>query len=93
VAILDAGRADLESRSSAPGDAGHDRAYATMRVRVDETRCRGHARCLTFAPDVFTWDDGTDQSVVPSGVDLSGQEEAVMLAAQNCPERAIDVEP
>lgn len=60
-----------------------------MKVRVDEAKCMGHARCIAFAPEVFAWRDEDDQAYVPEGTDLAGHEEAVRRAAMNCPERAI----
>ena len=62
-----------------------------FRVTVDRTRCQGHARCITFAPDVFESDD-EGYSFVPDEkrrhARLTG---ALRLAVANCPERAIQV--
>jgi ferredoxin len=61
------------------------------RVSVDPARCQGHARCLTFAPDVFEFDD-VGYSFVPEANSRYAQlPEAVRLAVANCPERAIIV--
>ncbi len=38
-----------------------------MRVWVDPDRCRGHALCLTHAPDAFEFIDLEDRSVVIEG--------------------------
>lgn len=58
---------------------------------MDPDRCHGHARCLTFAPDVFTWDDEIDQARVDPGANLVGNQGEVRAAIDNCPERAISV--
>jgi ferredoxin len=60
-------------------------------VTVNPDRCQGHARCLTFAPDIFEFDD-EGYSFVPdekSGHALLTEE--IRLAVANCPERAITV--
>ncbi|RAV02811.1 ferredoxin [Mycolicibacter senuensis] len=63
-----------------------------MRVHVDPERCRGHARCLTIAPDVFDFLDLEDRAVVREGA-VSGADPAVLREAEReCPEQAISVE-
>jgi ferredoxin len=60
-----------------------------MKVRIDPQRCRGHARCLTIAPDAFDFLDEEDQAIViPEGL---GRTDPVLLlkAEEECPERAI----
>ena len=68
-----------------------------MRVRVLEDRCQGHARCAALAPDMFDLDDEGYSFVLPGREEIAdGDEQAVemaMLAADNCPEQAIVVEP
>jgi ferredoxin len=60
-------------------------------ITVDPARCQGHARCLTFAPDVFEFDD-EGYSFVPDENSRSAQlTEGLRLAVANCPERAIIV--
>lgn len=64
-----------------------------MRVHVVEDRCQGHNRCKLFAPDTFVIDDLGYSSVPPEMQDVAEHlKEAVLRAAQNCPERAIIVE-
>ena len=62
-----------------------------MRVQIDSGRCQGHGRCYDLAPDLFGEDEegygvilGTDE--VPPG-----RERDARRAADNCPERAINV--
>jgi ferredoxin len=65
-----------------------------MRVHVVADRCQGHNRCKLFAPATFVIDDLGYSSVPPEMQDVAEHlEEAVSRAAQNCPERAIVVEP
>jgi len=62
-----------------------------MRVAVDADRCRGHGVCWSLCPEVFTLtDDG--YSVVQVTVVPSEREDAVLAAANQCPERAITAE-
>ena len=63
-----------------------------MKIFVDPARCRGHARCLSIAPEAFEFLDLEDRSeVVEGAVDRVGI--AVLRAAEiECPERAIIVE-
>lgn len=62
-----------------------------MRVDVDPERCRGHARCLTFAPNVFEYLDSEDRVVVGDGEDAIEDEDSIRRAEQECPERAIRI--
>ena len=65
-----------------------------MRVHVVKDRCQGHNRCKLFAPETFVIDDLGYSSVPPEMQDVAEHlKEAVLRAAQNCPERAIVVEP
>lgn len=62
-----------------------------MKVRVDQDKCSGHARCNATAPDVYPIDDmgycAITEATVPAGLeDLAEQ------GAAACPERAITVE-
>jgi ferredoxin len=41
---------------------------------------------------VFEWLDVEDKSFVPEGFDVTGHEENIMNAFDNCPEQAIVVE-
>ena len=65
-----------------------------MRIVLDTERCVGHLRCQVTAEDLFDSDDlGNAVLLVPDGVVPAGREQAARLAAQNCPERAITLEP
>ncbi len=60
-----------------------------FRVSVDPARCQGHARCVTFAPDVFDFDDDGYAFVVEDKSRYAELTHDVRLAVANCPERAI----
>ncbi|BBZ70740.1 ferredoxin [Mycobacterium paraseoulense] len=63
-----------------------------MRVEVDPQRCRGHARCLTIAPNAFEFLDLEDRAVTSQdGIALEG-EDLIRRAEQECPERAIKID-
>lgn len=58
-----------------------------LTILTDRSRCSGHARCNSFAPELFTIDergyvDLPGETVVPEGL-----EEQARAAAESCPER------
>ena len=63
-----------------------------MRVRVDPERCQGHGRCYALAPEVFESDDLGNAVVVGDGTVAPGREQDALLAVDNCPEFAIEVD-
>ncbi|HEX2575874.1 MAG TPA: ferredoxin [Aquihabitans sp.] len=65
-----------------------------MRITLDLEKCQGHGRCYALAPTLFDSDDeGYAVLLVdaPDGTLSPEQEEAAVLAADNCPEYAIEV--
>jgi ferredoxin len=62
-----------------------------MRVRVDPDKCQGHGRCYALAPSLFESDDYGDAHELNDGVVPEGMEGDARLAADNCPEFAIEV--
>lgn len=63
-----------------------------MKVWIDPSKCRGHALCLTWAPEAFEFIDLEDRSVVKEGAEKTVSAETFLAAARECPERAIIVE-
>jgi ferredoxin len=63
-----------------------------MNVTVDPDRCQGHNRCHALAPALFDIDDLGYATAAPGDIDPD-LETAARLAAANCPERAITIEP
>ncbi len=67
-----------------------------MRITLDSEKCQGHGRCYALAPTIFDTDDEgyAVLLVTGDGGELSpDQEAAATLAADNCPEYAIEVAP
>lgn len=62
-----------------------------MRVGSDRGRCKGHAQCEYFAPDVFEIDDDALVVVKLQEPDES-RRSAVEEAIDHCPEAAIWLE-
>jgi ferredoxin len=63
-----------------------------IRVQVDPQRCRGHARCVTLAPEAFHFLDLDDRSVVDEVAVVNVDVALLREAERECPERAITVE-
>lgn len=61
---------------------------------VDGDLCTGHGRCYALAPDVFGPDDyGHCELLVADGVIDPALEPQARAGVENCPERAITLEP
>jgi ferredoxin len=64
-----------------------------MKVTVDGTRCSGHGRCYSLAPEVYTADSDGYNDNIGAPIDVPpAEEEAAHLGARMCPERAITIE-
>jgi ferredoxin len=63
----------------------------TLKVRVQTTRCQGHARCAAVAPELFRLDELGDSRPIGDGTIPQGLEDKARLASANCPEIAIDI--
>lgn len=62
-----------------------------MHVRVDQSRCEGHNRCVAFAPELFDVDELGTARVRGDGAVPPELEDAARLAADNCPEWAVQI--
>ena len=61
------------------------------RIKIDRSRCAGHARCAAVAPALFTLD--SDGYVATDGFEVPEDEAALAKrAARACPERVITFE-
>jgi ferredoxin len=62
-----------------------------VKIRVDQAKCSGHARCSAAAPDIYELDEegycAITELTVPTGL-----EEAAARGAEDCPERAISID-
>ncbi|HUF32429.1 MAG TPA: ferredoxin [Acidimicrobiales bacterium] len=63
-----------------------------MKVRVIDDKCQGHGRCYSLAPDLFESDDIGNAVVRGDGTVAPGREDDARLAADNCPEFAIEID-
>lgn len=62
-----------------------------MRIFLDSNKCQGHGRCYALAPQLFEPDD-EGFAVLRGDGEVSGElEDEARLAADNCPEFAIEV--
>jgi ferredoxin len=62
-----------------------------LRLRVDQDKCQGHARCKSLAPELFDLDEFGNAHEVGDGAVPAGLEDKAWLAQTNCPEFAIVV--
>ena len=60
-------------------------------MKVDPTRCEGHARCAALAPELFALDALGNAHEVGDGSVPDALTEKAYLAKANCPELAIDI--
>ena len=61
------------------------------RIKIDRSRCAGHARCAAVAPGLFTLDN--EGYIATEGFEVpEGEEALAKRAARACPERVITVE-
>ena len=62
-----------------------------MKIRLTPYACQGHARCHALAPELFGLND-EDLAVLLIAGDIPAElEEKARLAAQRCPEFAIEI--
>jgi ferredoxin len=62
----------------------------TMRIKVDQALCSGHARCFAVAPDVYVINSDGYNEMPETGVSADKQAQA-LRGARACPEQAITV--
>lgn len=62
-----------------------------MRVHIDHERCQGHGRCYSLVPQLFGEDELGNGTVLGDGRVPADLVDDARLAADNCPEGAIDV--
>ncbi len=63
-----------------------------MRIRFDRDLCQGHNRCYILAPELFDTDDEGYAVLRVEGPVPPDLEEKARLAADNCPEFAIEID-
>ena len=63
-----------------------------MRIRIEAERCKGHQNCVRAAPQLFVVSDDGSIELKGCGEVHKTLEEYALLAADNCPEFAIEIE-
>jgi ferredoxin len=63
-----------------------------MKVTIDESKCQGHGRCYSIAPELFEPDDVGQGRVIGDGGVPPDAEQSARRAVLNCPESAILIE-
>jgi ferredoxin len=63
----------------------------TLIVKADRSRCMGHARCNTYAPDIFELDDNGYIAITEVVIKPEDEERARRSVAA-CPERVLRIE-
>ena len=63
-----------------------------MRIVFERDKCQGHGRCYALAPAVFESDDEGYAVLLVDGEVPAELEEQAQLAADNCPEYAIEIQ-
>ena len=62
-----------------------------MRIRVDRSKCSGHALCAATAPELYTLDDDGYSNVGELDVP-PGMEDLARRGMEACPELAVTLE-
>ena len=62
-----------------------------MKVRIDDERCQGHGLCRISAPDLFFAREEDGNAYVKDENVPAGREDDAQLAADSCPELAIEI--
>ena len=62
-----------------------------MRIRVDRSKCSGHALCAATAPEIYTLDDDGYSNVGELDVP-PGMEDLARRGMEACPELAVTLE-
>ncbi len=62
-----------------------------MRIEFDRSKCEGHGRCYSLAPDLFDSDDEGYAVLKVTGDVPEALEDDAVLAVDNCPEFAIEI--
>lgn len=62
-----------------------------MKIKYNRDACQGHNRCYMLASELFDTDDEGYAILLVDGVVPAELEEKALLAADNCPEYAIEI--
>jgi ferredoxin len=81
----------MRARSTTRGQKGTPNMSGKLKIRVDQGKCQGHARCKSLAPELFNLDEFGNAHEIGDGSVPAGLEDKAWLAQSNCPEIAIEV--
>jgi len=62
-----------------------------VKIKYDREACQGHNRCYMLAPELFDTDDEGYAILLVDGTVAAELMEKARLAADNCPEYAIEI--
>jgi ferredoxin len=63
-----------------------------VKITVDGSRCMGHGRCYTLAPDLLTYDEQGYVTIRDTVIDVpQDQIDAAEEAEASCPEEAVSL--
>jgi len=62
-----------------------------VKIKYNRDACQGHNRCYMLAPELFDTDDEGYAILLVDGTVPPELEEKAQLAADNCPEYAIEI--
>ncbi len=62
-----------------------------MKIKIDDDRCQGHGLCRMTAPDLFFAREEDGHAYVNDEDVPAGREDDAQLAADGCPELAIEI--
>ena len=63
-----------------------------MKVRIESQRCKGHQNCVRVAPQLFVFGEDGFARIRGNGEVPQALREQALLAWDNCPEFAIEIE-
>jgi ferredoxin len=78
-------------RATSPARDEGKQLMGKLKIRVDQDKCQGHARCKSLAPELFELDEYGNAHEIGDGTVPAGLEDKAWLAQTNCPEIAIEV--
>jgi len=64
-----------------------------MRITVDSWKCQSHLQCVAIAPELFQYDSEHSYTVAIGDEVPEALQQAARDAVNQCPERAIELEP
>ena len=84
-------RSTERSQAAAHREFGLMSKSPKLKLRVDQDKCQGHARCKALAPELFDLDEFGNAHEIGDGTVPPGLEDKAWLAQSNCPEIAIEI--